>query len=86
MTIGWVNDGLKVLAALAGVPPFTSHSARHLYTERAYATTKDLRLVQALLNHSNVATTERYLQTLGYDALDAATELVLGETPLVNNG
>ena len=75
--IHWLNAGLRILADAVGVPPFTSHSARHMYTERAYAVTKDLRLVQAMLNHSDVATTERYLQTLGYDALDAATELVL---------
>ncbi|GAC1371067.1 MAG: hypothetical protein NVS3B25_18870 [Hymenobacter sp.] len=77
--VQWVNRGLVALARLAGVPPFTSHSARHLYTERAYAKTKDLRLVQTMLNHSDIATTEKYLKTLGYDALDAATELVLGE-------
>ena len=74
-----LNRGLGIIAAHAGVPAFSSHSARHMYTERAFSKTKDMRLVQKMLNHADISTTERYLQALGYDALDAATELVLAD-------
>lgn len=77
--IQWLNYGLAVVARAAGLPVFTSHSARHLYAERAYGKLKDLRLVQAMLNHSDMATTEKYLKTLGFDALDAATAAVLSD-------
>lgn len=76
--INWVNDGLRALARVANVPEFTSHSARHIFGEKAYSKLRDLRTLQAFFNHSHISTTERYLKTLGFDALDEATERVLG--------
>lgn len=83
--IQWMNLGLARIARAAGLPVFTTHSARHLFAEKAYAATKDLRLIQAMFNHTSLATTERYMQTLGYDALDAATAAVLATDPPLNN-
>jgi site-specific recombinase XerD len=77
--VQWVNDGLRHLAHLAGVPAFSSHSARHLFLERAYVKTKDMRLVQKMANHTAIGTTEAYISTLGYSALDAATESILAD-------
>ena len=75
----WVNNGLRTLARLAGVPAFTSHSARHMFAEKIYASTKDLWLVKSMLQHTKLATTEQYMKVLGHDELDAATEAILGE-------
>ena len=77
--VQWVNAGLKRLSELAGVPAFTSHSARHMFLERAYVKTKDMRLVQKMANHAAIGTTESYISTLGYSALDAATESILSD-------
>jgi integrase len=75
----WVNSGLRVIARAAGLPSVTSHSARHMYAERVYDITKDIRIVQASFNHASLSTTEKYMRPLGYDALDAATQDILGE-------
>ena len=72
----WVNNGLRRLAHLAQVPAFTSHSARHMFAEKAYAKTKDIWLLKSLLNHSKIATTEQYMRSLGHDELDAATDSI----------
>ena len=40
---------------------FTAHSLRHYFATKVYQTSKDLQSVQALLGHSSLATTERYL-------------------------
>lgn len=71
----WVNRGLRVIANAAGIPGFTTHSARHMFAERLYAKTKDIRMVQKALGHFSLDITERYMAPLGYSALDAAVAL-----------
>lgn len=50
------------LAARALPPPWTLHTLRHACATGIYKDTRDLILVQQLLGHSNVATTQRYVQ------------------------
>lgn len=51
-----------VLASRALPPPWTLHTLRHACATGVYNDTRDLLLVQQLLGHSNVATTQRYVQ------------------------
>lgn len=41
--------------------PWSTHTLRHRFASRAYATTRDLRAVQTLLGHSTPETTARYV-------------------------
>ena len=50
--------GTLCSAALPGF--WTVHKARHRFATRAYRGTRNLRAVQELLGHANVAVTERY--------------------------
>jgi integrase/recombinase XerD len=43
------------------------HSTRHSYAVEVYRKTRDLRLTQRLLGHSNVATTQVYASLLDED-------------------
>ena len=52
---------LKMLLANLGLEPFTSHDLRRSQARRMYESTKDLRLAQAILGHSNIASTFHYL-------------------------
>lgn len=54
-------------------PGWTAHTLRHRMATRAYAGTRDLLAVQALLGHSKPETTQRYVR-LPDDALRAALE------------
>jgi integrase len=74
----YVNDGFLFICRMAGVPYFSSHSARHRFANQAWAKLKDLRMLQKMLNHSSPVITERYLKQLGVDDLDAATDAVWG--------
>lgn len=51
--------------------PWTTHTLRHRFASRAYATTRDLRAVQTLLGHSTPETTARYV-LVPDDSLTAA--------------
>lgn len=52
----WVGE----LCSAALGPDVTLHQLRHMFASRAYRGTRNLRAVQGLLGHSNVAITERY--------------------------
>lgn len=58
----------KVIKRITGWNP---HALRHAGATAAYRATRDLRAVQAMLGHSSLATTERYLH-LDDDAMRAA--------------
>lgn len=60
----------KIVKRLTGWHP---HALRHAGATAAYRTTRDLRAVQAMLGHSSLATTQRYLH-LDDDAMRAAAE------------
>lgn len=49
-----------------------THSLRHRYATRAYASSKDLHAVKQLLGHSSVATTQVYLSVADADLAAAA--------------
>lgn len=55
--------------------PYTPHSLRHRFATEVYRGTKDIRAVQALLGHSNIQTTVRYVM-VDEDALAAAVNAI----------
>lgn len=75
---------IKQIAVLAGVSPakVTPHTLRHAFATHLLAGGADLRVIQTLLGHADVATTEIYTHVLE----DHLKELVLERHPLARKG
>lgn len=76
---GWVFDGphgrysdSQIGARLLHATGFPPHAMRRFYATSAYRAGHDIHAVQALLGHSSLATTERYLGLDDTDLVDAA--------------
>ena len=73
---------IQQIAVLAGVSPakVTPHTLRHAFATHLLAGGADLRVIQTLLGHADVATTEIYTHVLD----DHLKSLVLDHHPLAN--
>ena len=79
----WFYQQIKKLADVAGVDPnkVTPHSLRHAFATHLLAGGADLRSIQTLLGHANIATTEIYTHIQD----KRLSELVLKHHPLANS-
>lgn len=68
-----VNNGLKIIQKQAGITkPLSTHIARHTFARLAKEVHTDNSLVQDLLKHSSLSTTEKYMGRFSTDARDDA--------------
>ena len=84
LTRHWFYMLIKDLAVTGGIDPqkVTPHTLRHAFATHLLANGADLRAIQALLGHADIATTEIYTHVL--DA--RLSELVLDHHPLSRPG
>jgi len=83
LTRHWFYQLIKELAVTGGLNPdkVTPHTLRHAFATHLLANGADLRAIQTLLGHSDIATTEIYTHVL--DA--RLSELVLQHHPLAQD-
>jgi integrase/recombinase XerD len=84
LTRQYFHSLVKDVAVLAGISPsrVTPHVLRHAFATHLLAHGADLRVIQTLLGHADVATTEIYTHVLD----DHLKDLVLTRHPLARKG
>ncbi|MDA7430138.1 site-specific tyrosine recombinase XerD [Primorskyibacter aestuariivivens] len=84
LTRHWFFNLIKTLAAQAGIDPaqVTPHTLRHAFATHLLQNGADLRAIQTLLGHADVATTEIYTHVLE----ERLRDLVLEHHPLARDG
>jgi integrase/recombinase XerD len=84
LTRQYLHGLVKDVAILAGISParVTPHVLRHAFATHLLAHGADLRVIQTLLGHADIATTEIYTHVLD----DHLKDLVLTRHPLARKG
>ena len=84
LTRQYFHSLVKDVAVLAGISPsrVTPHVLRHAFATHLLANGADLRVIQTLLGHADVATTEIYTHVVD----DHLKDLVLTRHPLARKG
>lgn len=83
LTRHWFYARIKALAVHGGVDPtkVTPHTLRHAFATHLLAGGADLRAIQTMLGHADVATTEIYTHVVD----ERLTQLVLDHHPLAKD-
>ncbi len=83
LTRHWFYARIKSLAVFGGVAPdkVTPHTLRHAFATHLLAGGADLRAIQTMLGHADVATTEIYTHVVD----ERLTQLVLDHHPLAQD-
>lgn len=75
-----VNRYLKIVGRLAKIKtPLTFHIARHTFAQHLKKRETSIHVIQEALGHSDVQTTQLYLESLGDDTIDRETGKLYGE-------
>lgn len=75
-SLNGIQKRFKVLAREAGLPAYHSlHSCRHSYGTYLFQKTKNLRLCQKELGHSNIATTTIYADVTAEESAESVNNL-----------
>jgi len=77
MNYRWYLEDLKVALNQVGIDyhDFASHDFRRCFARRAWEKWKDVKILQKLLNHTNVNDTMRYLEQSGLQNIDYHYEM-----------
>jgi integrase len=74
-----VNRNLKVLAGICEIgKKLTFHMARHSFAQHLKKNKADIYTIQESLGHSDIRTTQIYLESLGDEALDKEMDKLYG--------
>ena len=76
---GTIRKGFVAALKKAGIKDFRFHDLRHTFATYALMATKDIRVVQTLLGHTDVRTTQRYAHVLishKAEAMSQTTHLI----------
>ena len=77
---GWRRDWGKALRA-AGIEDFRFHDTRHTAATRTLRVTGNLKVVQDMLHHADIATTARYAHATTKDVREAMEAAQSRNTP-----
>ncbi len=72
--IGHVNKQLKVLGEMAGIEHLTTYVARHSYATVLKRAGVSVELISETLGHSDLSTTQIYLDSFENSQIDKAME------------
>ncbi len=68
MSYAYVRSRLKVIARRASVPQFHAHAARHWFATSLLRKGTDIRVIQEILGHRDISSTQIYTHLAGKEA------------------
>lgn len=83
VSVSYIEEEMGRTCERAGILDFTFHDLRDVFSTDFYKQTKDIRKLQRVLGHASIATTERYLATLGLEdsrEADAISDAIFDES------
>jgi len=73
------NKGLKAIADKLNIDKFTSHNARHSFTQLLVNSNTNLFYIMQLLGHSSLTITQNYVRTLDSTELDKVSDTLAAQ-------